>query len=87
MNKLTHSSLEVKGAAPLCNLSVWEPRFGEFTWGWKARLGLVKGRGRTSVHPIPLRCEKTSACFSVLGVAGLSLGRTSYPNLAYGPPK
>ena len=26
--------LKVKGAAPLCNLSVWEPRFGEFTWGW-----------------------------------------------------
>ena len=25
---------EVKGAAPLCNLSVWEPRFGGFTWGW-----------------------------------------------------
>ena len=24
----------VKGAAPLCNLSVWEPRFGGFTWGW-----------------------------------------------------
>ena len=25
---------EVKGAATICNLSVWEPRFGGFTWGW-----------------------------------------------------
>ena len=33
------------------------------------------------------RCEKPSACFSVLGVAGLSPGRTSYPTLAYGLPK
>ena len=24
---------KVKGAAPLCNLSVWEPIFGGFTWG------------------------------------------------------
>ena len=29
---------QVKGAAPLCNLSVWEPRFGGFTWVWEARL-------------------------------------------------
>ena len=33
------------------------------------------------------RCEKPSACFPVLGVAGSSPGRTSYPKLAYGPPK
>ena len=33
------------------------------------------------------RYEKPSACFSVLGVAGLSPGQTSNPNLAYGPPK
>ena len=33
------------------------------------------------------RCEKPSACFSVLGVADSSPGRASYPNLAYGPPK
>ena len=26
----------VKGAAPLCNLSVWEPRCGGFTWSWEA---------------------------------------------------
>ena len=32
------------------------------------------------------RCEKPSACFSVLGVAGSSPGRTSYPNFANGPP-
>ena len=25
----------VKGAAPLRNLSVWEPRFGGFVWGWR----------------------------------------------------
>ena len=25
--------MKVKGAVPLCNLSVWEPRFGGFTWG------------------------------------------------------
>ena len=25
----------IKGAAPLCNLSAWEPRYGEFTWGWR----------------------------------------------------
>ena len=30
--------VKVKGAAPLCNLSVWEPRFGGFTWGWEVRL-------------------------------------------------
>ena len=27
---------EMYGAAPLCNLSVWEPRFGGFTWKWEA---------------------------------------------------
>ena len=27
---------QVKGAAPLCNLSLWEPRFGGFTWIWEA---------------------------------------------------
>ena len=25
-----------EGAAPLCNISVWEPRFGGFTWSWEA---------------------------------------------------
>ena len=38
--------LKVKGAAPLCNLSVWEPRFGGFTWGVGAgwyHQGPVKG--------------------------------------------
>ena len=24
--------------APLCNPSVWEPKFGGFTWGWEAWL-------------------------------------------------
>ena len=33
------------------------------------------------------RGEKPSAYFSVLGVAGSSLGGTSYPNFANGPPK
>ena len=32
------------------------------------------------------RCEKPSARFSVLGVAGSSLGRTSYPNFTNDPP-
>ena len=32
------------------------------------------------------RGEKLSACFSVLGVACSSPGRTSYPSLAYGSP-
>ena len=26
------SQNRVKGAAPLCNISVWEPRFDGFTW-------------------------------------------------------
>ena len=27
------TNCEVKGAVPLCNIIVWEPRFGEFIWG------------------------------------------------------
>ena len=54
------------------------------TWRWR--------RGSTSYHPIPLARthafsaqsaadgEKQYVCFSVLGVAGLSPGRTCYPN-------
>ena len=29
-------NLEVRGAAPPCNLSVWEPRFGGFAWNGEA---------------------------------------------------
>ena len=31
-----------KGEAPFCNFSVWEPRFGGFTWGSEARLVLLE---------------------------------------------
>ena len=24
------------GMTPLCNLSLWEPRFGGYTWSWEA---------------------------------------------------
>ena len=87
--------------ATLWNLSVWEPRFGGFTWGWEALLvlyqGPVKDCGSTSYHSIPLvrhmyystessRGEKPSACFSVLGVASSSLSRTSNPNTSLWPP-
>ena len=67
----------MKGAAPLCNLSVWEPRFGGFTWGW-GLAGTIRdqsrGRGSISYHPIPLARPKFST-------------RTSYPNLANSPRK
>ena len=31
----------VKGAAPLCYISVWEPKFGGFIWSWEALLGCI----------------------------------------------
>ena len=87
---------QVKGAAPLCNHSVGELRFGGFTWGWGPDWyyqGPVTGRGSISYHPIPLArpqvlleraaFRKQSDCFSVPGVAGLS---PQVPTLAHGPP-
>ena len=52
----------LKGVAPLCNTSVWEPRYGGFTWSWGpgwSHRGPVKGRGSTSYHPIPLARPKS----------------------------
>ena len=91
---------EVKGA-PLCNLSVWEPRFGGFTWGWGPGwyhqvpvMGTRKHQlppnsiWKTQVLAQSAADEKNHLLASLcLGVPALSPGRTSYPNLAYGPPK
>ena len=80
---------KLKGAAPLRNLSVWEPRFGGFAWiglgglavfNWDQSEAVVASATTRFHFQDPSlstecsRCEKPSACFSVLGVAG----RTRY---------
>ena len=44
-------------AAPLCNLSVWEPRFGGFIWGWEPgwyHRGSAKGPRWHQLPPNPI---------------------------------
>ena len=77
-----------EGSGALCNLSVWEPRFCGLTWDWEVAVASAINQYHwqdPSLSTESSRCEKPSACFSVPGVAGLSPGRTSYPNLAYSP--
>ena len=61
-----------------CNLRIWGPRFGGFTWGWGPGKEQSIGRGSISYHPSLStgcrRCEKNHL------VAGWSTGRTNYPN-------
>ena len=52
----------MKGAAPLGNLSVWEPRFGGFIRGWGPgwyHQGPVQGHGSISYRSISLARPKS----------------------------
>ena len=62
--------------------------------GLGSQTGTIRDKSKAAVSPATTqfhwqdpstqssRGEKPSACFSVLGVAGSSLGGTSYPNTA-----
>ena len=53
----SYTPCKVRGAAPTFNLSVWDPRFGGFTWSsgaWLVPKVTSKVSGSTNYLPIPL---------------------------------
>ena len=89
--------IQVKGAATLCNRSVWEPRLDGFAWGWDARLvpskaGIVSAT--TRLHWQDPSPRKGSSKLENHLLASLCNGqqvqapaRLATPQLAYCLPK